>query len=53
MKGVSINLKNSYEQAKIEVISFTACDIVTASGDGSVDTGSDNKTENGWTPIGW
>ena len=43
-----------YETAKIEVISFTSCDIVTASGGGeNIDTGSGNGSDAGWTPVGW
>ena len=48
-----MNLKEDYVKAKIEVISFTATDILTTSGGESMDTGSGNKTDDGWTPIGW
>ena len=50
---MKMSLKESYEKAKIEVISFTASDILTTSGGESMGTGSGNKTDDGWTPIGW
>ena len=48
-----MRLKENYDSAKIEVISFTATDILTTSGGENIETGSDNKTDDGWTPIGW
>ena len=49
-----MRLKNTYDQAIIEVISFTVTDIVTASsGNENIDTGSGNASGDGWTPIGW
>lgn len=51
-----MSLKDNYEKPKIELITFTTSDIITTSGgdgDESMGTGSGNKTDNGWTPIGW
>ena len=44
--------KLDYEQAKISVICFEDTDVITTSG-GSINTGSGNMTEDGWTPIEW
>ena len=50
-----MSLKDNYEKTKIEIIAFTSSDIITASSDidESMSTGSGNKTEDGWTPLGW
>lgn len=43
--------KFDYEKANIDVISFEDTDVITTSG--SIETGSDNMTSEGWTPIEW
>ena len=43
--------KFDYEKAKIDVISFEETDVITTSG--SIETGSDNMTNEGWTPVEW
>ena len=43
--------KIDYDQAKIEVTRFEDEDLITTSG--SINTGSGNMTEDGWTPIEW
>ena len=51
-----MSLKDNYEKPKIEFIAFTDSDIITTSsgnGSESMGTGSGNKTEDGWTPLGW
>ena len=51
-----MSLKDNYEKPKIELIRFTATDLITTSGGNdseSIGTGSGNKAEDGWTPIGW
>ena len=50
-----MRLKDAYEQATIDIITFRMPDIVTSSGDidESMGTGSGNGTDAGWTPIGW
>ncbi len=44
-----MRLKDTYEEAKIEILSFECPDIITSSGD--FDTGGDNG--GAWTPMGW
>ena len=52
MKGKRMKHKFDYEKAKIDVISFEETDVITTS-DGSIETGSDNMTNEGWTPVEW
>jgi len=45
-----MKLKETYEEAKLEIVCFDCPDIITAS---NIGTDGDDSSGETWTPIGW
>ena len=45
-----MKLKETYEEARLQIIRFDGEDIVTAS---NIATDGDDSSGEGWTPLGW
>lgn len=42
--------KETYEEAKLEIVCFEQIDIITSS---NIQTGGSDMSDETWTPIGW